>query len=257
MKKISLTQNEVNELVDLYQTEIDRAQRRIANLKAILKKISEGKSLTDDDKVEVKKSTKEPVAEPKKRGRKPKVQKEKAVEVKAEPKKRGRKPKVQKEKVAAVKAEPKKRGRKPKVKTAAATAKKTEKVSKKKVAKTPKVKEPKKRGRKPKPVRKSIKTGKGEDKVKWIDLIYDILRSKKSLMLSNSLTLAAMERLGIADADKDRVRMAISTNLTRLTKYDKTINKYSQEGTSGSFYGLAEWFDDKGKLNAEFKNKLM
>ena len=76
-------------------------------------------------------------------------------------------------------------------------------------------------------------------------------------MLSNSLTLAAMERLGIADADKDRVRMAISTNLTRLTKYDKTINKFSQEGTSGSFYGLAEWFDDKGKLKAEFKNKLM
>ena len=180
------------------------------------------------------------------------VKGEKVEEVKAEPKKRGRKPKAE-----AVKAEPKKRGRKPKVKTEVATAKKTEKVSKKKVAKTPKVKEPKKRGRKPKPVRKSIKTGKGEDKVKWIDLIYDILRTQKSLMLSNSLTLAAMERLGIADADKDRVRMAISTNLTRLTKYDKTINKYSQEGTSGSFYGLAEWFDDKGKLKAEFKNKLM
>lgn len=264
MKKISLTQNEVNDLIDLYQTEIDRAQRRIVNLKAILKKIDEGKSLTDEDNGAVKKVEKTDNAEPKKRGRKPKIQKAKLVEkVASEPKKRGRKPKVKEESVALKKAE------KPTIKKAEKSSeKKTKKVIAKKSAKpapkkaekvvTKKIEKPaKKRGRKPKPARKSIKVGKGEEKVKWIDLIYDILRTKKSLMLSNSLTLAAMERLNIPDVDKDRVRMAISTNLTRLTKYDKTINKYSQEGTTGSFYGLKEWFDDKGKLKSEFKNKLM
>lgn len=229
MKKISLTQNEVNDLIDLYQTEIDRAQRRVVNLKAILEKLMEGQPLSKEDSGSVKKIETNGVA-PKigKRGRKPKKEKEiaeKAVveEVSAAPKKRGRKPKASVEKEESAKAE----------------------------------KTGKKRGRKPKPVRKSIKKGKGEDKVKWIDLIYDILRTKNSLMLSNSLTLAAMERLGISDVDKDRVRMAISTNLTRLTKYDKTINKYTQEGTTGSFYGLAEWFDGKGRLKSDYKNKLM
>ncbi|MGE0077711.1 MAG: hypothetical protein AB7S48_07625 [Bacteroidales bacterium] len=232
MKKITLTQNEVNDLIDLYQTEIDRAQRRIVNLKALLKQLIEGKSSSEEDGGVEKKSKEEVVSMPAKRGRKPKVQKESIVEEKVkEPKKRGRKPKVKEEKVVSKKEEDE-------------VVKKVEKLAKK-------------RGRKPKPVRKSIKIGKGEDKVKWIDLIYDILRTKNSLMLSNSLTLAAMEQLGISDVDKDRVRMAISTNLTRLTKYDKTIGKYSQDGTPGSFYGLADWFDSKGKPKAEFKNKLM
>ncbi len=33
MKKISLSQNEIEDLKDLYQSEIDRAQRRIESLK--------------------------------------------------------------------------------------------------------------------------------------------------------------------------------------------------------------------------------
>lgn len=215
MKKISLTQNEVNDLVDLYQSEIDRAQRRIVNLKAILKKLTEGNSLPIKGEVTAEKLDVKSDVQPKKRGRKPAVQAQK----------------VDKEEVAKL---PKRRGRKPKVK----------------------VESPKKKLEE-KPIRKSIKKGKGEEKVKWIDLIYDILRSKKSLMLSNSLTLAAMERLNIPAVDKNRVRMAISTNLTRLTKYDKTINKFSHKGTAGAFYGLAEWFDDKGMLKSEFNNKLM
>ena len=234
MKKISLTQNEVNDLIDLYQTEIDRAQRRVVNLKSILKKLIEGKPLSEQDTEPVKKANSKPSAKPVKVVKKEKAPKEKLADEKV---------KIQ---------EPKKRGRKPKVRDISAT------VSNEDAAVSQQPQKPaKKRGRKPKSLRKSIKKGKGEDKVKWIDLIYDILRTKKSLMLSNSLTIAAMERLGIPEVDKDRVRMAISTNLTRLTKYDKTINKYSQEGTAGSFYGLSEWFDGKGKLKAEYKNKLM
>lgn len=239
MKKISLTQNEVNDLIDLYQTEIDRAQRRVVNLKSILKKLIDGKPLLDQEAEPVKKVDSKSIAKPAKAEKKEKVQKGKAPKEKVA---------VEEEKIQ----EPKKRGRKPKVKDVPVSAL-NEDVA---VSQQPQ-KPAKKRGRKPKSLRKSIKKGKGEDKVKWIDLIYDILRTKKSLMLSNSLTIAAMERLEIPEVDKDRVRMAISTNLTRLTKYDKTINKFSQEGTAGSFYGLAEWFDGKGKLKAEFKNKLM
>jgi len=118
------------------------------------------------------------IAEPKKRGRKPKEKIEKIEktesEVKAitaEPKKRGRKPKEKIEKiekteseVKAIKAEPKKRGRKPKVKIeselSAITAepKKRGRKPKEKIEKIEKTEselsaikaEPKKRGRKPK-----------------------------------------------------------------------------------------------------------
>lgn len=231
MKRISLTQNEINELADLYQTEIDRAQRRIANFKTILKKLSEGKSPDAQDE-DVK-----PAKEPKRRGRKPKAQREQAVALADEPKKRGRKPKAEKAAEVDAKAEPKRRGRKPRAAKKAGV--------------------PQKRGRKPRVVRRSIKAGRGENKVKWIDLIHDILRSKQSLMLSNSLTLAAMERLEISDSDRGRARMAISANLTRLTRRDRTVVKYTQPGTSGSFYGLAEWFDENGALKPEFENKLM
>ncbi|HRX30859.1 MAG: hypothetical protein H6537_02400 [Bacteroidales bacterium] len=212
MKQIKLTQKEVDDLIDLYQTEIDRAQRRIESLQSILKKVE-----MPQNEVASQEMGNKPA--PKKRGRKPKVRIETdAVEVKKEPKKRGRKPKVKTEL-----AVPKKRGRKPKSSS----------------------------------LRKPIKKGKGEDKVKWIDLINEVLGSKKSFMLANSITLAAMEKLGIDESDKDRVRMAISTNLTRLTKYDKSVVKYHQPGQKGSFYGLPGWFNEDGSVKSEFEGKLM
>lgn len=64
MKKITLSKEEIEDLKDLYQSEIDRAQRRIDSLKSILKKIEKG-DLGDETEVPT----------PKKRGRKPKVAK--------------------------------------------------------------------------------------------------------------------------------------------------------------------------------------
>lgn len=345
MKKISLSDVEVNDLLDLYQSEIDRAQRRINNLKTIVKKISEGKSIEPSEekpvKVESKKGRKPKVkvaetkvekvitTEPKKRGRKPKVkveakvevkkeQKVKAAKVKAEPKKRGRKPKAkveikaevkkeQKVKVTKVKAEPRKRGPKPKLKKAEPKAKAEVKVKTKveaknvdkkiatkaepkqrgrkpkvvvakafvaeekkevKVAKKVKPKatkkkvvklkvEPKKRGRKPKSLRKPIKGGKGKDKVKWNVFINETITSKDSLMLASSLTHAALEKFEIPASDRDRVRMAISTTLTKMANKDKVLNTYTQAGIRGAFFGLTKWFNDKGELNNDYKKKLM
>ena len=76
MKKISLTQNEVNDLIDLYQTEIDRAQRRVVNLKSILKKLIDGKPLLDQEAEPVKKVDSKSIAKPAKAEKKEKVQKE-------------------------------------------------------------------------------------------------------------------------------------------------------------------------------------
>lgn len=273
MKKISLSESEANDLLDLYQSEIDRAQRRINNLKTIIHKLSEGHSFEHTEE--------EPVKVKGKRGRKPKakvavevkpviktkeVKEIKEKEIAKEPKKRGRKPKA---KVAEIKAEPKKRGPKPKVKAAEAKVKKEKNTIKekeiikkpKKIGRKKKVSKvkaaPKKRGRKPKSLRKPIKGGKGSEKVKWNDFIIDTITEKNSLMLASSITRAALEKFEIPESDRDRVRMAISTTLTKMVKSDKNISTYSQEGIRGSFYGLAGWFNDNAQLKDEYKSKLM
>jgi len=127
MKKISLSEVEANDLLDLYQSEIDRAQRRINNLKSIIKKLSDGYS---DEHSEEK-----PAKIKGKRGRRPNVKpvaakviiEEKEInekELTKEPLKKGRKKKEEAEKTAPIKKArnkktikakaPKKSGRKPK-----------------------------------------------------------------------------------------------------------------------------------------------
>jgi len=298
MKKISLSEVEVSDLLDLYQSEIDRAQRRINNLKNIVKKISEGQPVEPTEekviKVETKRGRKPKIksdevtvekqitVEPKKRGRKPK---EKVEVINAEPKKRGRKPKVKLAEVKGIKeikvvskkiapkklkekeivnVEPKKRGRKPKaIATDAKVAAEKKEIKVIKRAIKPKIKgvkvkaEPKKRGRKPKSLRKPIKSGKGKDKVKWNDFIIETITSKDSLMLASSITQAALEKFEIAASDRDRVRMAISTTLTKMANKDKVLQTYTQQGIRGAFFGLTAWFDEKAELNSDYTKKLM
>ncbi len=189
---------------------------------------------------------------PTKRGRKPKSAQPKPT---AEaPKKRGRKPKNQALKTEEPTAkEPKKRGRKPKAKETSATVtpKKT-KISKRKT----KAEAPKKRGRKPKTLRKSLKQMAGGEKIKWVDLITSIFKTSNALMQANTLTIEAMNKLGLPEVEKDRTRMAVATNLTKLTKHDKKIVKYTREGDKIAYYGLAEWFNEDGSLKDEFKERF-
>jgi hypothetical protein len=255
MSKINLTPGEINDLIDLYQTEIDSAQRRIENLKSILKKIDRAQEESVESVPEKattgKRGRKKMVetvlvadetAKPSAKTGKRKVRKSKEKEAITAPKEkgegRGRKRKVVAETASEVVKPAVKRGRKAnsKAKAKAATAKKTRKGS---------------------TVRKKIKAGAGSDKVKWVDVIQDILRNKQNLMLANSLTVEAMERLGIDESDRDRVRMAVATNLTRLTKNLKAVVKFKPEGSTNNFYGLTEWFDEQGNLKSEFQNKLM
>lgn len=248
MKKISLSEVEVNELLDLYQSEIDRAQRRITNLKTIIKKLSEEKSIElTEEKPKIPELLKS------KRGRKPKAhapvivskKEEEVNEIVKEPKKRGRK-----KKVIEVKASVTPEKKKEVIKSKPASKKRVEK---KKVT----IAAPKKRGRKPKSLRKPIKGGKGKEKVKWNDFILETITSKNSLMLASSLTRAALEKFQIPNSDRDRVRMAISTTLTKMANKDKVLRTHSQKGLRGAFFGLKDWFNEKGELSNEYKKKLM
>lgn len=245
MSKINLTPGEINDLIDLYQTEIDRTQRRIENLKSILKKIDRAQEEVSEHVSRATTSTR--------RGRKKLVESAPTADETVAPvaKVDGRKVrKGRNEKAVAKSDAPKvktvRKARKSKANAATseetklATTKRGRKANlKSKVA-------AKKQPRKESVVRKKIKSGAGPNKVKWIDLIQDILRNKQNLMLANSLTVEAMERLGIDESDRDRVRMAVATNLTRLTKGLKLVVKFKPEGSTNYFYGLTEWFDEGG-----------
>lgn len=218
MKKIPLTGLELSDLKAVYEAELERTQKRIVHLKSILKKM-EGIEVSATPDFEF------------------------IAEASPEKKKPGRKPKAEKAEVVKI---PGKRGRKPKVKTEEELAEKsaTEKV-------------PAKRGRKPKLTRKPIKKGKGKRKVKWNDFIIQTLEAKDYLMLSTSLTAAALDRFGIQDSERDRVRMAISTTLTKMANTDKSVFTYSKQGIRGSFFGLPQWFNEDGTIKEEYAGKLM
>jgi hypothetical protein len=242
MKKITLSNEEIENLKDLYQSEIDRAQRRIDSLKSILRKIEKG-DLGDEKEA----------ATPKKRGRKPKVKE--AAEPTA-PKKRGRPRKITAEAdKSAQTEEPKKRGRKPKENSETKAEK--PKKERKKIAKTKvKTSPPKKRGLKANSSRKGLKPTIGGEKIKWNDLIIDIFKSNDKLLQAKDLTVDALERLQLPEVEKDRTRMAVATNLTKLTKYEKKILKYSRPDNKIAYYGLAEWFNEDGTLKPEYQNKF-
>ena len=276
MKKISLTDSEINDLLDLYQSEIDRAQRRINNLKSIIEKLSESKTNEPTIEKKIEKQSVKSIEKLKgKRGRKPKmkvVQQIPVVDKKEEikektnkevPKKildkdRKSQEKALKEAKAVIiveeKKEPQKRGRKKKEDETKVV--KTKKRGRKK--KTAKAKAaPKKRGRKPKSLRKPIKGGKGKEKVRWNDFILETIKSKNSLMLASSLTQAALEKFQIPNSDRDRVRMAISTTLTKMANKDKILKTHLQPGLRGAFFGLSQWFNSKNELTSDYKKKLM
>ncbi|HDP76423.1 MAG TPA: hypothetical protein ENN49_11315 [Bacteroidales bacterium] len=242
MKKITLSNDEIEDLKDLYQSEIDRAQRRIDSLKSILRKIEKG-DLGDEKEV----------AAPKKRGRKPKA---KEVAEPTTPKKRGRPKKITAEaNKSAQTGEPKKRGRKPKENSetkAEKPKKEPQKVTMKKVKTSP----PKKRGRKPKSLRKRLKPTIEDEKIKWNDLIIDIFKSNDKLLQAKDLTMRVLEKLQLPEVEKDRTRMAVATNLTKLTKYEKKIFKYARPDHKIAYYGLAEWFNEDGTLKPEYQNKF-
>ncbi len=116
--------------------------------------------------------------------------------------------------------------------------------------------QPKKRGRKPKSLRKPIKVGKGKDKVKWNDFIFESLSTNNTLLPASAITQAAINKFEIHESDRDRVRMAISTTLTKMANKDKVLKTYNQQGVRGAFFGLSNWFN-ANELKEEYKNKLV
>lgn len=266
MKRISLSNSEFLHLREIYQTELEKAQKRIEHLKAILKKLDsdiEG-GLTETIQLEKniknkaakktlsKKAVNTKLAEPKeqdvlsvvtksKRGRKPKVNQESEIN-----KTRGRKPKV------AVEVKPlQKRGRKPKQaadqKPVLKRGRKPKQVADQKPAL--------KRGRKPKGESKPLKRVSRGKSVKWNEFIVNELNGKRTVAQSSEIVKEAIEKLKIKEQDLPRVKQVISGMLSKLVSTDKLLKAQKIPGSREKLYGLAEWFDEAGNILPEYTKK--
>lgn len=203
MKSITLTTNEINELVDLYEVEINRAERRIVALQSILKKL-QAQTNTVLPKKPVEKESVAPKATVRKTVGK-------------------RLPKSDKVKVVTPLS----------TETIAKEVAKKEKVTTSKAT-------PKKAVKKAKPTRyKSIKGSTGGVKMKWTDTIVSILREQNKPMLAADISTIAIERLGIDEANQQRAKAAIATNLTKLLKTN-VVSKQRVSGQKGSLFGLVQ-----------------
>lgn len=233
MKKLTLTNAEFSHLREIYQSELEKAQKRIEHLTAILKKLDSGIEAGFSSEANLPKETNKKVSGTQV---KPSARKaagtQKAVKIdeivisdsiQEEKPRRGRKPKP----VAEVKPKST-RGRKPKAATD---------VNIKTLA-----------AKKPRKTRKPIKKGVGKKKVKWNDFIFNYLSNANVAKLSSEITKEAVSNFKIKESDVPRVRLVISGILSKLVTADKVLRTKKIEGSREKLYGLTDWFNEKGEL---------
>lgn len=90
----------------------------------------------------------------------------------------------------------------------------------------------------------------------WTNLIIDTLRSRKTLLPSRAFLEIVENKYKLKEEEKKRVRSNITGCLSDLTKKYNRIVRYGEHGNKKGLYGLAEWFDSKGKLQPVYKQKL-
>lgn len=239
MKNITFTDSELKAAIELYESEIDRAQRRINSLQDLIKKMRAESPAGEKKAAKAEKAEKaapkaekaakaakaEPAAKPAKRGRPAKAKTAEATKALAEaapaaaPKKRGRKPKA----VAAPLAAPTKA--KATAAKKATTKKTTAKKTRKAASKTPKAR----------PTRYQAIKGHGGVKMKWTDTILGVIKENAAPMTSAEIASRTIELMGIESKDADRAKTAVATNLSKMVK-DKVLTKSKSTGMRGSVY---------------------
>ncbi len=250
MKKITLTQPEVNHLREFYQAELEKAKTRIATLTSVLSKLGEVtpsqeaeiNKLLGEKVTSLKKQTKTVVKKPGRRGRPPKAKVElPAATIADKATKTGKAVKTK----TAVKATPKAKVVKPKSKTVKVVADSQQKPAAKMVAK-----------KKVTSKRKPLKKGRGSNKMKWNEVVVDVIKNSNTLLDSNSIAQKAAEKLKLSDSDFNRVKSSVATTLTKLAKTDKKLFVHKKPGSRAGYYALPQWQTDSGELLPEYKEKL-
>ena len=209
MKNITFTDSELKDVIELYESEIDRAQRRINSLQELIRKMR-----ADSPAGEV---AAKPAA---KRGRPSKEKTAEAAATTPAP--------------AAPAEAPQKRGRKPKAAAPALAPPTTEKATAKKT--TRKATQPKRKTKaKAKATKYQAIKGQGGVKMKWTDTIMGVIKENAAPMTSSEIASRTIEVMGIESKDAARAKTSVATNLSKMVK-EKVLIKSKSIGLRGSVY---------------------
>ena len=87
----------------------------------------------------------------------------------------------------------------------------------------------------------------------WPNFIFETLnKSKRVLSLKEFLRSATVTR-NISKYETASAKRSLSSTLRNLAGKAKTLKTIQKEGQNGRSYGLANWFDDEGKLIVIYK----
>jgi hypothetical protein len=113
--------------------------------------------------------------------------------------------------------------------------------------------------KKPKTTKKKVgRPGKIEtpDRPSWTEYALQMLRIENKPLLVKTMTERAMNRYNIERKMYGKTRLAVARSMTQLEKKDKLVKRHEANGKKPSYYGLSEWFDEKGKLKPLYVEKL-
>lgn len=91
----------------------------------------------------------------------------------------------------------------------------------------------------------------------WVPFVLNTIKENDTLLQSKTLTKIAIEKFKVKESDNQKTRRSVSTTLKDQEKKTKKLKSYSIDGVRGKYYGLPEWFDNKGELSEKYKEKIM
>lgn len=121
---------------------------------------------------------------------------------------------------------------------------------------TPKRKVATKNSNKRKSVKRTRKPivdkGKGKDKVKWNDFVLKTIKENNAPALSANIYAKALAEFKVAEKDAPKVKRVISGALSKMVTMEKKLMTQKLPNSREKWYGLPEWFDEKGEIKPEF-----
>lgn len=114
---------------------------------------------------------------------------------------------------------------------------------------------------KEKPVRQAKAKKKEEPKKtthapknQWADFIVDTLNKTKKVLNRNEILDLAMRHFLISPKHRISTRGKLSPVLSHMANKTEQLKTVKKPDERGKYYGLAEWFDEKGNLPSEYLN---
>lgn len=90
----------------------------------------------------------------------------------------------------------------------------------------------------------------------WSDYVYDLLRITGYPMTVEEIKEKSIQDLNLDNNQIDASFAAIHSSLYRLKRNKGVINNYAIKGSRTSYYGLSEWFTKEGKLLKKYARPL-